>query len=139
MLALTIKQPWAYAICHLGKDVENRTWKPPAHAIGTRIAIHAGKRYDTPEGYAEFIRIAACVVDNLPKAAGEGQLLDDRGAVVATAVVGTWVTRSDSPWFCGPIGWVICDVHVLWKAVPCRGMQGLWKLPDDVDALVEHR
>ena len=25
MKAITVRQPWAYAIMHLGKDVENRT------------------------------------------------------------------------------------------------------------------
>ena len=26
MKALTIKQPWAWAILHGGKDIENRNW-----------------------------------------------------------------------------------------------------------------
>ena len=26
MKALTIKQPWAWAIIHAGKDIENRDW-----------------------------------------------------------------------------------------------------------------
>jgi len=25
--ALSIRQPWAYAILHLGKDIENRPWR----------------------------------------------------------------------------------------------------------------
>lgn len=28
MKVLTIRNPWAYAIFHLGKDVENRSWYP---------------------------------------------------------------------------------------------------------------
>jgi len=40
MKALTIRQPWAWAIFHAGKDIENRDW--PTRLRG-RIAIHAAK------------------------------------------------------------------------------------------------
>lgn len=43
MKALTLLNPWAQAIAYWGKDVENRTWAPPASLVGERIAIHAGK------------------------------------------------------------------------------------------------
>ena len=46
MKALTVIQPWAWAIAHAGKRVENRTWGPPRDVIGQRIAIHAGRRLD---------------------------------------------------------------------------------------------
>ena len=39
--ALTLKQPWAYAVTSLGKDVENRTWDFPLKA-GEWFAIHEG-------------------------------------------------------------------------------------------------
>jgi hypothetical protein len=39
MLALSIKQPWAWAIFH-GKNVENRTWRTTRRE---RIYIHASK------------------------------------------------------------------------------------------------
>jgi hypothetical protein len=42
MKALTLKAPWATAIAKLGKDIENRSWRPPAAIIGERIAIHEG-------------------------------------------------------------------------------------------------
>ena len=42
MKALTLHAPWAWAICFLGKRVENRTWAPPSGMIGKRFAIHAG-------------------------------------------------------------------------------------------------
>lgn len=42
MKALTVQQPWAWAIIHGGKDVENRTqlWKHRGPVV-----IHAGLRY----------------------------------------------------------------------------------------------
>jgi len=43
MKAITLWPEWAWAICRLGKNVENRTWKPPKSIVdGTPIAIHAG-------------------------------------------------------------------------------------------------
>lgn len=46
---LTVRQPWAWAIIHGGKDVENR----PRNIAGSYrgpVAIHAGLRYD--DGWA---------------------------------------------------------------------------------------
>ncbi|AHJ13145.1 ASCH domain-containing protein [Sulfurospirillum multivorans] len=40
---LTVRQPWAYCIMYLGKDIENRTRK--TNIRGT-IAIHASKQVD---------------------------------------------------------------------------------------------
>lgn len=44
MRGLTVIEPWAYAICHLDKRIENRSIRPPVHLIGERIAIHAGMK-----------------------------------------------------------------------------------------------
>jgi hypothetical protein len=46
--ALSVKQPWAWAIVHAGKMTENRTW--PTKYRGP-LFIHAGQRED-PEGWA---------------------------------------------------------------------------------------
>jgi hypothetical protein len=40
--ALTIRQPWAWAIIYAGKNIENRSWNTKLR--GT-IAIHAGFSY----------------------------------------------------------------------------------------------
>lgn len=42
MKALTVQQPWAWAIVHGGKDVENRT---QAWSYRGPLAIHAGARW----------------------------------------------------------------------------------------------
>ena len=46
MRALTLWQPWAHAVAHLGKRIENRPWKPWPAVIGTRVAIHAAAKVD---------------------------------------------------------------------------------------------
>ena len=46
--ALSIRQPWAWAIIHAGKDVENRSEaavKVMAGAVGQRIFIHAARTF----------------------------------------------------------------------------------------------
>ncbi|MBL8866467.1 MAG: ASCH domain-containing protein, partial [Planctomycetia bacterium] len=40
MLALSIHQPWAHAILHFGKSVENRTWSTSYRGP---LLIHAAK------------------------------------------------------------------------------------------------
>src|ERR1017187_9047245 len=41
---LSIRQPWAHAILHLGKDVENRSWSTPYRGS---ILIHASGRLES--------------------------------------------------------------------------------------------
>jgi hypothetical protein len=44
--ALSVRQPWAHAILHLGKDVENRS-KPTR--VRERILIQASLKMECPE------------------------------------------------------------------------------------------
>jgi len=47
--ALSIRQPWAWAILHAGKDIENRPERIARIAeklIGQRMYIHAGLKLD---------------------------------------------------------------------------------------------
>lgn len=46
MRILTVRQPWAWAIIHGGKDVENRVRNLAGEYRGP-VAIHAGKSYDS--------------------------------------------------------------------------------------------
>ena len=43
MKALSVRQPWAWAIIYAGKDVENRTW--PTRYRGF-VIVHASQRVD---------------------------------------------------------------------------------------------
>lgn len=134
--AISIQHPWAAAIAYGTKRVENRTWTAPRWAIGQTIAIHASKKPD----------IAA------RPPAGESWPMDHRmhlGAVIAVAeLVGCHL----SPDFGGTCGatrplcspwaerdayhWQLADVQPLPDPVPCRGMLGLWRLPDEVEKAV---
>ena len=125
MKALTLIQPWAWAIVHLGKRVENRSWSPPRSLIGQRIALHAGKKYD-----AEDARWLA--------ANFEFEEIDcEHGVIVATARIERVVTTPEQlpedqrVWFFGPFGWLLADVRPL-ESISCRGAQGLWDVPQEL-------
>jgi hypothetical protein len=52
MRILTVRQPWAWAIIHGGKDVENRVRNIAGDYRGP-VTIHAGLR-DDPNGWDEY-------------------------------------------------------------------------------------
>lgn len=144
MRALSIRQPWPWAIICAGKDVENRT-------KGTRyrglLAIHASKTVyahdlDNPlilaaierNGYEIGEAAAAC------------------GAVVAVAMLAGCHLSPDFGGTCGATRprcspwaepdvyhWQLTGVRPLAEPVPCRGALGLWRLPDDVEKAVREQ
>ena len=127
LMALTLQQPWASAVCDLGKRTENRSWPAPDRILGQFIAIHAGRTFR--EDAADWL------------AARTGRMLTRQnvplGAVVALArVVEVVQEHPGDPWFVGPYGWVLGEVMAL-TPVPCRGHQQLWKLSAKVRAEVE--
>jgi hypothetical protein len=99
--ALSIRQPWAWAILHAGKDVENRNW--PTRFRGP-VCVHAALGMTMAE-YDGFIRTVHQVSLTRPFPPGEmvphmKQL--PRGAIVGTAEIIGCVLESASPWFFGP-------------------------------------
>jgi hypothetical protein len=140
MRALTLIQPWAWAIAHAGKVIENRTWAPPHSLLGQRIAIHAGKKRERglflPDGSTPplFLDQSAVVaVGTLV-----GYVCDDGNGRVEANHFGAEIMRAAcaSPWYQGPVGWIVVNRIALPTPVPCRGAQGLWTLPPDVEAAV---
>lgn len=109
MQALTLWQPWAWAMAHAGKAIENRTWKPPRTACGHLIAIHAGKTCDDRAivDIAEEFGIApidwnpspTTMLDMRVNAANPrrvGHMV--RGAIVAVGWLAGWVSaQGDGP------------------------------------------
>lgn len=154
MRALTLIQPWGYAIEHLGKNVENRSWKPPDAMLGRYLAIHCGKKLDRE------------TVEDLR---ADGHTIDDAkvhlGAITAIARLAGWVEGEGffdhertvlgsrwcngalgvpqspevdlsivtSRWWAGPIGWVLDSVRPLRSPVPCNGALGLWTVPPQIE------
>lgn len=148
MRALTLWRPWDTAILYLGKPVENREWGPPSNLIGQRIALHSGKKFDE-EGACTIVKL--CHAAQFPPPAFVEACLD-RAEKLDSVILGTVrIARvlerrqqhfgapdplATSPWFFGSFGWVCEDVIAFPEPVPCKGAQGLWTLPPDVEARV---
>lgn len=127
MKALTLIQPWGWAIVHAGKRIENRTWRAPSKHYGQIIAIHAGQKYDA----LSALHIQEITGKRVPP---EAEI--ERGAVIATAIlVGVIDQAPMTPewrrWWMGPFGWVL-DHVVPVQPFSCPGMLGLWDLPDTI-------
>ena len=124
MRALTVRQPWAWAIFHAGKDIENRSWSN-RHTLGT-IAIHVSGNSDP--------------IDELPRNVRrpEKQALV-RGAIIGVVDVAQVVERSRSRWFSGPLGWVLKHPRRLSKPIKCTGRLGLWNMSSKVERQLERQ
>lgn len=123
--ALSIRQPWAWAIINAGKDVENRQW----HTNFRRpVAIHAAKGM-TRDEYNEFIRTIhhVSVTHPFPEGSFVPEPADlPRGGIVGVAEVVDCVNASPSPWFFGRYGFVLANVRPV-KFVPCQGALGFFR------------
>ena len=104
LLALSIRQPWAWAIIFAGKDIENRSWK--AHQLlrqRGRVAVHAPQTLEQWE-YEAAKRVMAKIGVECPAA------IDlPRGGIIGSVEVVDVVSESTSPWFFGPRGLVLKD------------------------------
>lgn len=130
MKALSIRQPWAFAILHGRKDIENRDWR---HSFRGLALIHTGQTMDRNdvEGFRETIE------DN-PDLGGDwlnGQTLRDlrRGGIVGAVEIVDCVSESRSPWFFGPFGFVLANARPL-PFMPCRGALGFFDVPAEIAA-----
>lgn len=114
--ALSIRQPWAWAILYAGKDIENRTW---ATNFRGRVAIHAGMRYDEGGDAVLECKYGLQVPSDLP-----------RGGIVGSVEIVDCVRASNSPWFEGPYGFVLKDPKPL-SFIPMRGALGIFPISQE--------
>jgi hypothetical protein len=155
MRAITSQQPWAWAIIHGGKDIENRTtigtWRP---AIGQRIAIHAGQRWSDRGPQFEPLLDAwrSWVTNEASGMQGWCVLRRDSLAIELGAIIGTaeLVDVHPAAGCCAPWGEAsytehggakrVDVVHLVLEhprrvePIPCRGALGLWTVPYDIAA-----
>jgi hypothetical protein len=111
MHCLSVRQPWASLIVRGIKDIENRTWCTNHRGP---LLIHAAKRIDLDADTRGLLSRAE--VEALP-----------RGGIIGMVNVVACVTASSSPWFTGPVGWVLTDPRVL-TFQRCTGRLGLFKV-----------
>jgi hypothetical protein len=136
MKSITLTPAWAFAVAHLAKSVENRTWFPPKGYVGD-LAIHAGQKRD-PTAVEFITSLGLTLPATLPT-----------GVVVAVVHVDGYHTESEcdryngcSPWAMFAADgdkplyhWTLSHVRPL-TPVAAVGRLGWWDLPPAVDIAV---
>lgn len=126
MKALSIQQPWAWAILAGHKPLENRTWKTRYRGP---LAIHAsrGTGWDA-SGRELLAKLGTPAPDELPRGAllGVVDLVDV--VELGTLLVPAWV--KDCAHAFGPYCWILENPRPLPAAVPYLGSLQLFDVPD---------
>ena len=128
-LALSVRQPWAWAILYGGKVIENRSGGAirAGSMVPGRIALHAAKGMSEKEYRWGLWRLERHGVrcprpDELP-----------RGAIIGSVEVVEIISESDSEWFGGKMGLVLHD-PVPCDPIPAPGALGYfeWRRSGDL-------
>lgn len=123
--ALSIRQPWAWAVAAGFKTIENRHWNrlTPGYGYRGAFALHASlgmtmAEYDAAYAYMKERGVICPEPHDLV-----------RGAIIGTAVVSGAVKKSTNVWFMGPYGLLIDGATMLDQPIPCSGALGFfyWK------------
>lgn len=121
-LALSVRQPWAWAIIHAGKDIENRTWRSNHPSLPDRgpLAIHAAKGM-TQDEYHDAAEFMAAIGVRCPPPA---DLL--RGGIIGAVEWWDVTRKHTSRWFIGPLGLVLSQ-PVACRFVAAKGNLGVFR------------
>ena len=127
-LALSIRQPWAWAIVNAGKDIENRSW---ATTFRGPVCIHASKgmtnrEWDEAMEFIDRTFPLPLVAQLGRRRSASGSDEAARGGIIATAEIADCVTQSESPWFCGTYGFVLRNVQPV-PFIPVKGLLGFFR------------
>lgn len=153
MKALSIRQPFAWAILHAGKRIENRDW---GSAFRGPILLHASKWWRESEialameTVRECARLSGVDLKATAPPTTFRQLREQTGGIVGRARIvdlilpgGLSTSRvypsphaarrrhelADSPWYMGEFGFVLADVEPL-PFRPLKGALGLFEVPE---------
>lgn len=131
MRALSIRQPWAWAILHAGKDIENRDWRT---RVRGRVLIHASATKRSAE-FEAFYATRRAISVRQPNLLGWTHIDRDSlayGALIGSVEIVDCVNWSASPWFFGEFGFVLREPRLLQRPIPWRGALGFFDVPDEV-------
>lgn len=126
-IAISVRQPWAWAIIHGGKPLENRSAKAISFMVPLRgrRAVHSSKGL-TREEYESAAEFMAGLGITVPPA-----IELKRGGVIGSINVTGAISESASPWFFGPRALVLEDPQPC-DFIPAVGQLGYfrWKPAD---------
>ncbi len=129
MRAITLWQPWAHAVIHLGKDVENR---PRSLGYVGEIAIHAGLGLDDEWAFDRIHAITGRWLIN-------HDFWPERGCIIGMVEIISWHRLQEvkaSPWAFGTWCALLRNPRPIERPVLVRGYQGTWTVPPDVEQSV---
>jgi hypothetical protein len=113
LLALSIRQPWAWLVAHGYKDIENRDWQ--THVRGW-VLVHAAGRLPAKWDWSANALFAAKRGVQIPCHRGV-----ELGCLVGVMRIDDCVTTHSSRWFTGPYGFVIGRAAAFLAPVSCAG------------------
>lgn len=167
MPGVSILQPYAWAVIHAGKRVENRPMRPPQAAVGGRMAIQAmSRRVDIGDVRRVHESIhAERGPTGLPPLPVPLFGPEEYGAILGTVRLAGWVMTSGhnepldwyfadgdqriararqevaSPWRIvdrrWPCAWILEDPRPLATPLQYRGMPGIWYVGEYVQGEIE--
>lgn len=121
--ALSVRQPWAWAICHAGKNFENRVWgrNNADRKFRGAFCIHASSGMEQRQYYEarEFMAAQGITCPEPYQLA--------RGCIIGTARAVNWTTDEASFWFVGPGALEMKDMAALPQDIPCLGALGFFE------------
>lgn len=126
MKAITLRRPWAYAVSHLGKDIENRNFKLRCVKPGEWLAIHAGAAYEPEQ--AKWIE--EVIGATLPPKSAQPMGIVAVAKFERNITFGNDDPEIESDWFIGPVGWKFSEIVAI-PPVDIPGKQGLWTVPEN--------
>lgn len=151
LLAVTLWQPWAWAMIWAGKDVENRPGKmgSPTGWIAVHVGMHW--RDDYVQGALDDMRQAAKASGSeahcLAAAAVRCDALRSQlGSIIGFVDIARWAPRSEllhSPWTQRSPGYgaVVRNRIALPTQVMCRDgfHRGVWRVPASVEQQIREQ
>jgi hypothetical protein len=123
-VALSLRQPWLWAILYAGKNIENRTWRSRYRG---RVILHASRTMD--EAGVKYLREAGFPVPtDLPVGAYVGEV---------TIIECLPSAECTSPWAFGPWCYILERPIVYETPIPGKGRLGLYPVPPEVVCALE--
>jgi hypothetical protein len=123
MKALSIRAPFAWAIFHAGKNVENRSWR--THLRGT-VAIHASQtlpRWFYENAVRDIKRLS-------PRANVPSYDSIRRAAIIGVVDIVGCEKKKQSKWHeRGNYGFILTRPRLFRTPISCPGSLGFWNIP----------
>lgn len=141
MLAISVRQPWAWAILHAGKTIENRSWAPTYRGL---LLLHVSKNRRAKSDLRALIEaLFAKSPEEGKRAMGKFEKVP-LGAVVGfcyldeVLAIREELSHDELRWAAPAPSyyWRLSAPRALTRPIACNGRLGLWTPPAEAVASV---